>query len=211
MTCRLGREVRTAAVLLLGAAIGSVAQAQDRPATIPTRDVDLVYRMVQPDAPGGPRALVQRMRWAVKAGKLRVDPPTAGFYMIMDYKTHRLETVRDGERMVMEMDASGAGLSLGAPSAAAFVRGDTAVVAGLNCTNWETTDAAGEPTRACMTADGVLLRAVAAGRVLVEAVSVRYGPIDASVFRIPDDYQRLKPPPPRASMPPGDQKARPNP
>ena len=174
---------------------GFGAAAQERPATIPTRDVDVVYRMVQPDAPGGPRALEQRMRWAATDGKLRVDPPSPGLYIIMNYKTRRLETIRDSQRMVMEMDASAAAIGPAVPSSASFKRHGEATVAGTACTEWETRDATGTPTLACLTGDGVLLRAVAAGRVLVEASSVRYGAIDPSVFEVPPGYTHVTPPP----------------
>ena len=78
---------------------------------------------------------------------------------------------------------------------AAFVRRGAARVAGLPCTEWLTQDVTGTPTLACITGDGVLLRAAAAGRVLVEALRLTYGPIDPAVFSIPGDYRRIAPPP----------------
>ena len=77
---------------------------------------------------------------------------------------------------------------------AAFRRGPDDRVAGLPCTQWRTTDLSGTPTLACITADGVLLRASVAGRVLVEALHLAYVAQDPAVFRIPDDYRKLTPP-----------------
>jgi hypothetical protein len=198
--------------LLLVAGSGGLAVAQEHPSTFPTRDVDVIYRMAQYDAPGGARLLEQRMRYAVAARKLRVDPPSPGLYVIVDYAAHRLETIRDDQRMVMDVDAPGrmAGAmpgGPGAPSSAPFVRHGVAQVAGLNCTDWETKDASGQPALVCLTDDGVLLRAFGGGRVLLEAARVTYGSIDPAVFLIPDGYKHITPPPlssavPLASSPP---------
>ncbi len=198
------REILGAAAALL--ALAGPARAQDRPAIFPTRDVDVTYQMAQADAPGGPRLLEQRMRYAVAAKKLRVDPPSAGLYMIVDYAAHRLETIREDQRMVMEMNAPGAlagpmpgGAS--ASSSTAFRKHGVAQVAGLSCTEWETKDASGQPALVCLTDDGVLLRAVGGGRLLLQASHVAYGAIDPATFRIPDDYRHLTPPPLSAATP----------
>ncbi len=176
------------------------ARAQDRPATIPTRDVDVTYMMIQSDAPGGARMLEQRMRWDVTSGKLRVDPPTPGLYMIMDFKTHRLDTVREAERMVIELNAAATTGTPGVASGASFKKRGEANVGGLACTQWETRDASGELALVCLTPDGVLLRVASAGRVLMEAAAVTYAPIDPGAFRIPDGYRHVGPP--QAPAPP---------
>jgi hypothetical protein len=175
------------------------AAGTDRPPALPTRDVDVVYMMVRPDAPGGPVVLEQRMRWAAAPGLLRIDPPTPGLWVVMDTAAHRLSTVREAERSVLELTASEAHLGPeqgmpGAP-AAGFVRQGTGVVSGLACTEWETHDISGVPTQVCITADGVLLRARAGTRVLIEALHVAFMPQDPSVFRIPPGYRRIAPPP----------------
>jgi hypothetical protein len=186
------------------------ARSEERPAISPTRDVDVTYLMVQSDTPDGPRLLRQRLRYAVTAHKLRIDPPTPDLYMIVDLVPHRLETIRDAERMVMEMDApgaaagppnGGAGQAAGASGRAAFRRHGVAQVSGLACTEWETTDAAGEAALVCLTGDGVMLRASGGGRVLLEAAKVVYGPIDPSVFSIPPGYTRFTPPPLSRAVP----------
>ncbi len=163
------------------------ASAQDRPITVPTRDVDVVYRV------GG--GLEQRMRWGVTLGKLRVDPPSPGLYMVLDTRTRVMETVREGERTVLQIDAAGqptgGQIPSGAPPGQNFVRHGDAQVAGLACVMWDTVDTSGQATTACLTADGVMLRAETAGGVLLEATSVRFAPLPESVFRVPSDYQRI--------------------
>lgn len=181
-----------AALLALGPA---AAAAQDRPVLSPTRDVDVVYMMVQADAPGGPRVVEERMRWAAAAGKLRIDPPTRGLWVVMDTASRRIATVRDGERSVLEIESAQAAPVPLPQAGASFVRRGTDSVAGVRCTEWQTTDVTGAPTLACLTDDGVLLRASGAGRVLVEALHLTYAPQDPAVFRIPDDYRRIQPPP----------------
>jgi len=181
-----------AALLVLAPA---AAAAQERPTLAPSRDIDIVYMMVQTDAPGGPRVVEERLRWAAADGKLRIDPPIPGLWMVMDTRTRRLATVRDSERSVLEIDSPQA-MPWPAPAvAAAFQRRGADTVAGLPCTEWQTADVTGAPTLACITDDGVLLRASAAGRVLVEALHLSYATPDPAVFRIPEDYRKIAPPP----------------
>jgi hypothetical protein len=195
------RSVIAAALLAAGA---STCGADERPVTMPTRDVDVTYAAVPPGSPPGAPPLQQRMRWSVEPGVMRLDPPSPDLYFVMNYKSHRLDTIRPSQRTVLEMDASGAGLAPGVPSTARFTKRGGSMVAGFSCTDWETRDAAGEPAVACLTADGVLLRAVAAGRVLIEARSVQYGSINASVFAIPPEYAKLMAPavPPARNLTP---------
>lgn len=185
--------MRRLAAALLALAPADVA-AQDCPLLVPARDVDVVYMMVQADAPGGPRVVEERLRWAAAAGKLRIDPPTPGLWVVMDRNTRRMATVREADRSVLEIESAQALPLPGPASGAAFRRRGDDSVAGLPCTEWQTRDVTGGATLTCITADGVLLRASAGGRVLAEALHVAYAPQDASVFRIPDDYRRLAPP-----------------
>ncbi len=163
------------------------ACAADRPPIIPLRDVDVLYQVVQP-VPGGP-ALAQRMRWSVATGRLRVDPPSAGLYMIVDYRTKRMAVVKDEQHAVLDVSTAGPGL----PGAAAgsYTRQDAAEIAGLRCTNWLTADAGGKDTTLCLTEDGVMLRASQSGQVLLQATAVRYGPQDAAAFTPPEGYRHV--------------------
>ncbi len=183
------RRAALSALLVCAAALP--AAAQTRPNTIPTRDVDVTYHMTAAD-----QTLTQRMRWLAGPQMLRVDPPTPGLYMIVNYKDHRVAVVRDADRQVLDLDTGAATLPGGnfGPEGGHFTRQGNDTVAGLPCTDWQTTDTTGDPTIACFTADGVLLRARAGNRTLLEAATVTYGPQDAAAFRTPPDYVHVKPP-----------------
>ena len=101
--------------------------------------------------------------------------------MIVDYTAKRMSVVRPAEQAVVDIPTAAPGclaLRLAATPAA------TSVVAGLACTNWQTADAAGQDTVLCLTADGVMLRASQKhSQVLLEAVTVAYGPQDPAALR----------------------------
>ena len=177
---------------VLGVLLAAPAFAADHPPIMPQRDVDVTYQVAQP-VPGGP-ALSQRMRWSVTTGRLRVDPPSPGLYMIIDYATKRMSVVKPADRAVLDVPTSAPGLP-GAP-AGAYTRQDSAVVAGLPCTDWQTVDAGGQPTVLCLTTDGVMLRASQAGQVLLEATAVSYGPQDPAAFIAPEGFQHVSGPAP---------------
>jgi hypothetical protein len=109
--------------------------------------------------------------------------------MIVDYKAKRMAVVKPSDRAVLDVSTAGPGL----PGAAggAYVRREPGQVAGLACTNWQTADAAGQPTVICLTQDGVMLRASQAGNVLLEATMVAYGPQDPAAFVPPDGFRHV--------------------
>ena len=178
---RLAPLAGLAALLAAGPAV-----AAEQPAITPQRDVDVTYQLGQ-GAEGAP--LSQRMRWSVASGRLRVDPPSPGLFMIVDYRTKRMAVVKVAERAVLDLSTAGPGL----PGAAAgsYARQDATQVAGLPCTNWLTTDAGGRDTTLCLTQDGVMLRASQAGHVLLEASAVQYGPQDPAAFTPPDGFRHI--------------------
>ncbi len=161
------------------------ALAQERPLLVPTRDVDVIYRIAGPEGP-----LDQRLRWGVGEGKLRVDPPSPGLFMVIDTRTHRMETVRELDHTILQVDTAATALP-GLPTTNIFIRRGEAEVSGLTCTQWATNDNGGRATLACITTDGVLLRAAADGRVLAIATAVHYDPQPEAVFRVPADYRRI--------------------
>ena len=179
-----------AAAMLSAGLLAAPALAQERPPLFPTRDVDVTYRLPAPDpAAGGGRVLEQRVRFSAASRRQRVDPPTAGTYFVLDYATHRMATVRPAAREVIDM-ANGEADAAATP----YVRHGEATVAGFTCTEWWTRDAAREAAAVCLTPDGVLLRAVAAGRLLLEATRVSYAAQDASVFAVPEGFSHLEAP-----------------
>jgi hypothetical protein len=153
-----------------------MAQAPAGPLPHPSRDVDVTYRMVR-----GDRVLTERMRWQAATQRQRVDPPTEGLFVVIDYKAGRMRTVRLSDRLVLDMAAPPMG-------AGGYVRQGEDQVAGLACTDWAATASDGQPTVACITADGVLLRATSGERVLLSAVSVSYAAQDPALFAAPDGF-----------------------
>ncbi len=173
------------AAALLAAALAvppAVAQA-DRPATLPTRDVDVTYRAGQ-----GDRTVSQRSRWSAATRKMRLDTPTPGVYAIVDYAAGTLAMVSDRSRGVLDMPVPAGGLPGQAAPNAAFARRGDSQVAGLPCTEWETRDLGGQATLTCFTADGVLLQARHGAQVLVQATRVAYGVVDPAALAVPPGY-----------------------
>jgi hypothetical protein len=62
-------------------------------------------------------------------------------------------------------------------------------VAGENGMGWTTTDDGGAIRTACVTSDGIILRATDGDRVVWETTRVQRGPQDASLFSVPAGYR----------------------
>lgn len=181
------------AVLILVAA--STAAAQSRPVLMPTRDVDITYRITK-----GAQTLEQRVRWLAAEQLERVDPPGA-VYMIVDHKAHRLTLVDSSKRTVLEMELPSQGL-LHPDEQAAYTKGRQDTVAGLGCTEWAAPADGGPPKQLCVTDDGVLLRIRAGAGAVLQATSVQYGRLAPETFQPPPGSQGA-PPPAAAPPPPG--------
>ncbi len=162
----------------------------DQPLLRPNRDVDVTYRAASPQ---DGREFEQRIRWLAASQTMRIDPPAPGLHVIIDNVARRMSVVRDATKSVVEMAAPGSMADLIDGEAASFVRRGEATVAGRACTEWQTKDREAHPVVVCITDDGVLLRAGTPDQVRVSAVSVRYGPQDPAVFRVPADYVRQSP------------------
>jgi len=183
---------RVLPAILLLAATAQVVLAEERPPTLPTRDVDVTY--VMPTPAGAAR---QRLRYNAALRLLRLDPPGEGLRVVIDFAAARMFTVRDADRSVIEMAAPKSWMpGLGA---ARYTRRNAGRVSGVSCTNWETTDSEGHVVLICLTEDGVMLRVArhtAAGdHVLSLATELHHTPQAAPVFGVPQDYRRLAPPP----------------
>ena len=159
--------------------------AADAPASVkPTRDVDVTYKV--PVGEGGNTAMLQRLRYSAALHRQRVDLPTSGNWMMLDFVAHRMEMVRDESREVVDLPAPDSASVPG--NGAGFVRVGPAVVTGLACTEWRTWDSRGQESIACYTQDGVMLRARQGDRTLMEAISVHYGALPDAVFSVPEGY-----------------------
>ncbi|MBS0559770.1 MAG: hypothetical protein JSR21_06925 [Proteobacteria bacterium] len=120
------------------------------------------------------------MRWLASAERQRLDP-TEGLFVVIDYKAGRMQTVRLADKLVLDMPAP-------PQNQGGYARRGQATVAGLACTEWEATATDGRRTVACITDDGVMLRAQAGGRTLFEAVTVSYAPQDPALFAAPPGF-----------------------
>lgn len=161
-------------------AIPVAAAAQDRPAVLPTRDVDITYRSERDG-----QIIEQRSRFDAALQRTRLDMPTPGLYSILDHRAHTLSIVSDPDRGVLDMPSGAAGQ----PGAgAAYTRRGQDQVAGIACTEWETRDTRNQPVLTCFTTDGVMLRARQGTAVLAIATRVAYGSMDPALFSPPAGY-----------------------
>lgn len=178
-----------AAILAFCLSVSTSPGFADQPLLRPSRDVDVTYRATGAGLKQDGRRLEQRVRWLAASQAMRIDPPTTGLFVIIDYVARRMSVVREVNRSVIEMAAPEGATGLpGNLGAGSYVRRGEDTVAGLACTEWETQDRDGTQTLVCITADGVLLRASAEGQTLVSAISVHYSPQDPATFRVPADY-----------------------
>lgn len=173
------------------------AQAPSRPFVVPQQDVDVLYAVPMPAS--GPAqapiaAAAQRMRFSVAPARQRVDPPGPGTYMITNYDLGQLIVVQPSQRIATLLPAPGGPIAPhGTRAVGDYRQQGTRTVAGLACTDWATRDASGTDSVVCLTADGVMLRAMQGGQVLVQAVRVAYGRQDPSLFAVPDGYRSQTP------------------
>lgn len=168
-----------------------LAFGAETPVLRPRRDVDVLYNMV-PNGRPETHSLHQRARWDVKAQRLRIDLPSPGTWMLVDFAGRRMAMVSDPARKVVRLAGGDARLPGEVPGDD-YTRQDTDSVAGLPCTDWSTRDRAGHPVVVCITADGVLLRVQAGPKLLAQALRVTYGPQDPAAFAVPAGYAEVTP------------------
>ncbi len=163
--------------------------AGDQPALAPTRDVTVSYHIIRAVAPGGPSKLVVMQ---TKGGtKVRVesyifaDGSVPYEATIVDRTTGDVSMLLYARQVVVvshSPDFAIPGITM-APDMR-FKGGGKRTIAGVTCTDWEIAPAKGEGWTACITGDGVVLRAASSKREM-EATSVAYAPLLASIF-VPD-------------------------
>lgn len=194
------------ATLLVLAALP--AAAQDRPPIIPTRDVAITYRVTGNAAnQGGVQSL--SMAWQAASQTMRMDMPGMG-WMVADHRGQRAFMVMEQQRMVMELPMAQAMQQYGPSDRASYTREGTDTVAGLSCTIWRYQDGPNQG-RACVTADGVMLRAQGTHQGQsggLEATRVTYGQQDPARFQVPAGYQRMQMPGGMPGMPPAPRPTR---
>lgn len=163
---------------------GGVAWAQDRPKLIPTRDVDITYRITRPDEP----TVHERVRWLAASQLERVDIP-GGATSIFDHKTHYVTVLSHQTHSYLKLKSLARGPVEPDPDAQ-LTRGGSATVAGLRCSIWNWINPEDQkPFSACVTDDGVPLRLVQDGKTVAQAVSVQYRTLEPATFEVPSGYE----------------------
>lgn len=177
------------AIGALGSCLIAAAPPGQPPNLLPLHDVDISY--LTPGSGHG-RELFQRMRWSADTRKMRVDAPAPGLFMVVDYANSRMYTVSDRDQLVLEGPAPRTGVTslLGSPNehSEPFTRVGRDKVLGIDCTEWRTRDTIGQDTVACISDDGVLLRAVSSNVIVVLAKTVSFATQGPDVFQLPDNY-----------------------
>ncbi|MGH7077453.1 MAG: hypothetical protein ACREFU_05075 [Acetobacteraceae bacterium] len=177
-----------AAVLLLAqlAAPTLAVQAEQPPALQPTRDVSVTYRISR----AGEASDVERIQvsYADHDQRVRLEffsrlTKKAIGAIIYDATANHVLTLVPAQGVYYEVPATGrANPGVLLSDKMRYIRAGSATVAGLSCTEWQVTNGRDFQGTACITADGVALRATRSkpDQESLEAVLVRYGtPPDA--------------------------------
>jgi hypothetical protein len=185
------RATRLAALALAAALPALPALAQERPQLFPTRDVAVTYRVTGARAQAGLPAMT--ISWLAAQQTMRMDMGGMG-YLVADHRAQRGFMVMEQMRMLMDIPMEQA--NTGLPTRGQFSRTGSDTVAGHACNVWNFQDGNDRGT-ACVTADGVMLRAqgTSGGESgSMEATRVAYGAQDPARFRRPQGYQTMQMP-----------------
>jgi hypothetical protein len=171
---------------------GCVAEAGERPATFPTRDVAVTYRVRPPTG----QEVTMRNSWLAAAQRVRTDPADGSWFMVLDRRAGTGFRVQVGRGEVISIPEADVRRLLRVGEGTGFTRVGADRVANTDCTIWRF-EAGGQTITACYTADGVVLRSHgSASGPGAEAIAVEYGPQD------PSKFERPRPsPPPRPANP----------
>jgi hypothetical protein len=174
----LGGLAVTAAI---ASALLTSAWAEERPQLLPTRDVDITYDVTRSQRP----KVRERVRWL--AGEHLERAESSGRSItIFDRNAHEVTLLIPANRTYRKLDGAPRRRSEPDPDAV-LKRGSGAAIAGLSCTEWSWTEDV-ETHTICATADGVMLRLIVDGLIVIEARTVTYAPQRAALFRVPPDY-----------------------
>ncbi len=181
----------TRAPLLALLLLAAPADAQDRPAIIPTADAAITYRLSGSPGGGGAGGRLTELRMSFLAARqlVRLDAGP-GSFIVADSRARSGFMVMEAQRMVMDLPAGNNAAAALPRESAAYTREGTATIAGLPCTIWRVTDE-GRTSRACLTADGLLLRAEGEGGAM-EATAVSRAPLDPARFQRPAGFQSMQ-------------------
>lgn len=193
---RLFARLTASAVLVLAA---SAAWAQVQ-LPFPTVDFMLEGRVVAAQA-GAAQGLITVMRH--KGGKMRVDVDNMGMkgFMLTERGGKTATMVMEpspGMKMAMEVDLNQASAANSGPMDMWNMKGmriGTDRIMGESCDWWQT-EHNGKKSKACVTPDGIPLKAVDAqtNEAMWEVVRLERRTQDAALFVVPADAQRMQMP-----------------
>ena len=166
-----------------------LAARAEAPRYMPGRDVAITYSSAGSEA-AIPARIV--LRYFAVADRIRLESGL-GPYVLLDRAVERVEMVLPDAKLAMELPP-GAGITKGflLGQALNFHRSGSATVLGRACTLYDVTLEASH-ARACLTADGLLLRGEGSdpsGRLAkIEATAINFAPQPAGLFSPPDTYR----------------------
>lgn len=169
--------------------------ARAAPATLPTRDVAVTYRLqgaARESVPGGLPETV-RLSWDAGGRRLRVEPEGRQQVLLVDLNAPRAELIDKGMHGVLTLPMRTRDVEPLTLQDATLTPRGRAVVAGLSCTEYDVVAKRGRGV-VCLTADGVALRAsgtVDGKQGAFTALSVTPGPLPAGSFDVPLGYMHL--------------------
>jgi len=167
--------------------------AQERPINLPTRDVAVSYRV---SGRAAQQVHAIRVRFIAALRQLRVETDERAIaFLLVDPTARTAKMVLPGAHHFVDLPLARdkrAALLFG--NALGYTRRGRARVAGYDCTVWDVRAGADAAT-ACITADGVLLRAQGKTGDLsgseLQATKVEYAVQPAALFRLPADFRPL--------------------
>ena len=175
--------------LLGGGGAGFAAWAEDAPRLMPSRDVDITYRVLS-----GEKPVIERVRWLAAEEIERIDPHGKGYilgrsaYMIIDHRGKTADIIDPKTRTVTATVNPVAGELAEIENAKLMPLG-AATVAKLACQIWQAEISAKVEREICLTEDGVLLRVRNGDQTVLQATSVTYHHIGTKIFEIPANYK----------------------
>jgi hypothetical protein len=193
---RLFVRLASAAALVLAASAAS-AQVQ-----LPYPSVDFVLegKVVAAQA-GAAQGMTTVMRH--KGGKMRVDVDSMGMkgFMLMERGARKATMIMEpapGSKMAMEIDLDQMAAANAGPMDMWNMKGSrigTDRIMGETCDWWEA-EHNGKKTKACVTPDGIPLKAVDSqtNQAMWEVVRVERRTQDPALFVVPPDAQRMQMP-----------------
>jgi hypothetical protein len=161
--------------------LAAPARAEEPPPLLPTRDVDITYKVTRARA----RPISERVRWSAAAHLERIDGPNRST-SIFDRQAKEVTLLNGATRTYTKLEGTPRRPSE-PDKDAVLKRGGEVVVARQRCVEWSWTEDV-ETHTICVTPDGMLLRLVVGGETVMEARSVRYRPQPPELFRVPTNY-----------------------